>query len=104
MNILIISQMFWPESFRINDLALSLVERGHQVTVLTGKPNYPQGKFYSGYNFLNKNQENYGQVKVIRSPLIPRGKTRFQLALNYLSFAFFASLVGVMRCKRPDVI
>lgn len=104
MNILIISQYFWPESFRINDLAEGLVERGHNVTVLTGKPNYPQGNFYPGYNFLNKNSESYGSIKIIRSPLIPRGKNRLQLSLNYLSFAFFASIVGVLRCKRPDVI
>lgn len=105
MNILIISQYFWPETFRINDLAEGLVERGHTVTVLTGKPNYPHGKFYHGYRFLTKNREFYGDVNVIRVPLIPRGQNnKIQLAFNYLSFAFFASLIGVFRCKKPDVI
>lgn len=105
MNILIISQYFWPESFRINDLAEGLIERGHHVTVLTGKPNYPEGKFYKGYNFLNKNRETYGSINIIRSPLIPRGKNnKFQLALNYASFVFFASIVGIFKCQRPDVI
>lgn len=104
MNILIISQYFWPELFRINDLAEGLVDRGHHVNVLTGKPNYPEGKFFKGYNFLNKNSELFGSITVIRSPLIPRGNKKFQLALNYFSFAFFASFIGIFRCKKPDVI
>ena len=104
MNVLIISQYFWPESFRINDLAEGLIERGHAVTVLTGKPNYPGGRFFNGYTFLNKSKEMYGNIRIIRSPLVPRGKNRFRLALNYLSFVVFASIVGVFKCKRPDVI
>ncbi|HIP10141.1 MAG TPA: glycosyltransferase WbuB, partial [Rhodospirillales bacterium] len=43
MRVLVISQYYWPESFRINDLTDDLVRRGHQVTVLTGVPNYPSG-------------------------------------------------------------
>ena len=49
MNILIVTQYFWPENFRINDLALTLKEKGHKITVLTGIPNYPQGSFFKGY-------------------------------------------------------
>ena len=51
MRILIVSQYFWPENFRINDLAIELVNRGYKVDVLTGQPNYPEGKFYVGYSF-----------------------------------------------------
>jgi hypothetical protein len=54
MRILIISQYFWPENFRINDLCLALKERGHEVAILTGKPNYPKGSFYEGYDFFSK--------------------------------------------------
>src|SRR3990167_2626530 len=105
MNILIISQYFWPESFRINDLAEGLAERGHQVTVLTGKPNYPGGEYYKGYGFLKKNHDTYRSMNIVRAPLVPRGKnSNLGLAMNYLSFAFFASMVGVLKCKRPDVI
>src|SRR3990167_4431232 len=104
MNILIISQYFWPENFRINVIAQGLIDRGHIVTVLTGKPNYPEGRFYSGYHFFNKSRELYNSINIIRSPIIPRGKNKIQLALNYLSFAFFASWVGIFKCKRPDVI
>ena len=75
MHILIVTQYFWPENFRINDLALGLLERGHQVTVLTGVPNYPDGSFFDGYGYFNK-QLDYHGVKVLRVPLMARGKGR----------------------------
>lgn len=99
MHILIVTQYFWPESFRINDLALGLLERGHQVTVLTGSPNYPEGSFYKGYGYFNKQQDYHG-VKLIRVPLIPRGKGGgMRLALNYISFAVTASIMGPLICR-----
>lgn len=100
MNILIVSQYFWPEDFRINDLALGLKERGHNVTVLTGLPNYPIGSFFKGYGFFKKYVENYNGIKIYRVPLIPRGNGKaLRLILNYLSYAFFASLFGPMCCR-----
>ncbi len=72
MRILVISQYFRPENFRINDLAIELVERGHEVTVLTGSPNYPEGRFFPGYRFFNR-EEDYHGVRVVRVPLISRG-------------------------------
>ena len=93
MRILIISQYFYPENFRINDLCLGLKDKGHEVSVLTGKPNYPNGKFYNGYTFLNKRLESYHGIKVYRSHLIPRGSASgFRLFLNYISFVIFAPL------------
>jgi colanic acid biosynthesis glycosyl transferase WcaI len=58
VKILIVAQYFWPENFRINDLALGLRDRGHEVTVYTGKPNYPEGRFYPGYGFFGRSTEN----------------------------------------------
>jgi glycosyltransferase involved in cell wall biosynthesis len=107
LRVLIVTQYFWPESFRINDLATALAEeRGHQVTVLTGKPNYPEGRFAAGYGFWARARERYGSVEVIRVPLLPRGRGGgFRLALNYSSFALLASLLGPLRCGgRYDVI
>ena len=99
MHILIVTQYFWPENFRINDLALGLLERGHQVTVLTGVPNYPEGSFFDGYGYLNKPQDYHG-VKVLRVPLIPRGNGGgLRLALNYISFAVSASIAAPFACK-----
>ena len=84
MRILIVSQYFWPESFRINDLALALKARGHSVEVLTGMPNYPGGRFYPGYRAFSPQVEDFQGMRVNRVPLIPRGATRnWQLALNY---------------------
>ena len=101
MKILIVSQYFWPENFRVNDLAQGLVERGHQVTVLTGQPNYPGGVFFPGYGFFNRPHEPFDGVKIIRAPLIPRGRGgAMRLSLNYLSFALFASLVALFRFRQ----
>lgn len=105
MRILIVTQYFWPESFRINDLALSLQERGNKVTVLTGKPNYPQGKFSKGYSFWNKTKENWNGIDILRSPLVPRGKGGgIKLMVNYFSFAFFASLRALFIKDKFDLI
>lgn len=100
MKILIVTQYFWPENFRINDLALGLRERGHEVTVFTGKPNYPEGRFFPGYGFFGRAQEDYHGVRVIRVPLIPRGAGgSLALFFNYLSFALFGSLLAPLRCR-----
>ena len=100
MRILIVSQYFWPESFLVNDLAVGLCERGHRVSVLTGIPNYPEGRFFPGYgSFKNRNQ-NYKGVTVSRVPLVPRGRAKgVRLALNYFSFALSASVLGPFVCR-----
>lgn len=95
MNILIVSQYFWPENFRINDLAAGLVERGHKVSVLTGIPNYPDGKFFPGYGLFKKQRQAYKGIRIIRAPLLPRGRGGgLRLSINYFSFAFFASVLS----------
>ena len=105
MNVLIVTQYFWPENFRINDLVVGLVERGHDVTVYTGIPNYPGGKVFKGYGFFNK-AENYQGAKIIRVPLIPRGSGgAVRLGLNYLSFAAVASVMAPLLCRgKSDII
>lgn len=102
MRILVVTQYFWPESFRINDVVQGLRALGHEVAVLTGKPNYPGGRFFDGYRFLGRGRESYDGVTVLRVPLLPRGGgTGLRLLLNYLSFALFASLLGPLRCRGP---
>src|SRR5699024_11930654 len=85
-HILVISQYFYPENFRINDICAEWVDRGYEVTVVTGIPNYPQGKFYKGFGLFKKRKEVYKGINIIRIPLIPRGNNSIMLALNYLSF------------------
>ncbi len=93
MKILIISQYFWPENFRINDVCLALKERGHYVSVLAGKPNYPHGKYFEGYSWWKKNKEVWEGVTIYRSNLILRGSGGgVRLFLNYFSFSLLASL------------
>lgn len=106
MRILVVSQYFWPENFRINDLVAGLTERGHEVTVLTGIPNYPDGRVFAGYGYLRKLRQEYHGAKVMRVPLIPRGRGGgARLALNYLSFAFCASALAPFLCRgKFDVI
>ena len=88
-RILILTNHFYPENFRVNDVAFELAAKDFEVTVLTGIPNYPQGRFYEGYGLFKKRKEILSGVKVIRVPLIPRGKgSLFLLSLNYLSYTF----------------
>lgn len=106
MKVLIVSQYFWPESFRINELAQSLVNQGLDVEILTGKPNYPEGNIYHGYSGMGCQLESWSGLKIHRIPLAPRGKGAFRLALNYISFVasglFFAP--WLLRKKRYDIV
>ena len=85
-HILVLSQYFYPEPFRINDMCTEWVKRGYKVTVLTGIPNYPQGKFYDGYGFTKKRKEHWNGMEIIRIPLIPRGNNAIGMICNYFSF------------------
>lgn len=92
MKILLISQYFYPEQFKCNDVATELVRRGHEVTVLTGIPNYPQGRFYDGYGLFSRRHERVNGADVHRVWQVPRGHcSALRLALNYFSFALTAS-------------
>jgi len=105
MRILIITQYFWPENFKINTLTIELKNNGHEVIVLTGLPNYPEGRIFKGYSFWKNNDEEWSGFKIYRSKLIPRfsGKGLF-LFLNYISFAFFSAIKSLTLEKKPDLI
>ncbi len=106
MQILVVSQYFWPENFRINDLVKILVERGHSVTVLTGKPNYPNGKVFETYRHHPEMFNEFNGSKVVRVPMMPRGNGSFRLIMNYLSFVVGACICAPwrLRKKKFDVI
>ena len=100
MRLLIVSQYFWPESFRINDVARGLRARGHDVRVLTGMPNYPHGRLFPRYGWFRPAREDFDGVSVLRAPIITRGRSKnLRLALNYLTFALSASIVGPLRLR-----
>ena len=91
MKILYVSPYFYPETFRGNDIVFDFVKKGHEVTVITGKPNYPLGTFYDGYKFWGVKKEIINGANVIRIPTFARGKGgALKLILNYLSFYLFS--------------
>lgn len=86
MKILVISQYYYPEPFKIHEICEELVKRGHEVTVVTGRPNYPDGNLYSEYVNNPKMKENVNGVNVIRTKIILRGHNPISLVLNYFSY------------------
>lgn len=108
MKILILSQYFKPETFIINDISIEMESLGHEITVLTGKPNYPDGKIFSGYKADGVQTEMHGKnIEIIRIPMIPRGPGRaLNLISNYLSFVFSALFFApwLLRKKQFDLI
>jgi colanic acid biosynthesis glycosyl transferase WcaI len=106
VKILIVSQYFWPENFRINDLTQELIQRGHSVTVLTGIPNYPVGTVFEEYRKTPEAFEYYSGARVFRVPMLARGNGAVRLFLNYLSFVIGACLYGPWRLRgqQMDVI
>ena len=103
-HILVISQYFYPEPFRINDLCQEWVNQGNKVTVLTGIPNYPEGKFYKGYGWCKRRKENWNGIEIIRLPIISRGHSSLRLILNYYSFVWAGWFWKVFTRIKPDLI
>jgi len=92
MRILLVTQYFYPEVFKSNDLAFELAKRGHHVDALVGIPNYPEGKYFKGYGIFKKRHEVINGVNVYRVFQTPRGKGGWRLPVNYFSFVIFGCL------------
>ncbi len=106
MDVLILTQWYVPEpAILMHELAQSLTQRGHGVTVLTGFPNYPSGKLYPGYRLRLSRRETLAGVSVVRVPLFPdHSRSSLGRTLNYLSFALSSALLGPWLLTKPDVI
>ena len=92
MKVLVVCQYFYPEEFKVNELVEGLVERGNDVTVLTGKPTYPRGPYPTGYRFWGVMKEEYKGARVIRVPELTRGDGgSIGIVKSMLSFWFFGS-------------
>jgi len=106
LRILILTQWYPPEpALLLQELAQTLLARGHDVTVLTGFPNYPSGKLYPGYCVRLRQREVLDGVPVVRVPLYPEhSRSGAGRVLNYVSFALSSALLGPWLTKRPDVI
>ncbi|KQW79174.1 hypothetical protein ASC89_12805 [Devosia sp. Root413D1] len=102
MRLLVVTQYFWPETFRINDLVAELSSRGHEVTVLTGKPNYPDGQLLPDFAEAPQRYATYEGATIVRLPMLARGKGRLRLLLNYASFALSGLLLAPFKLRgRP---
>lgn len=86
MKILAVCQYYYPEPFRVNDICEEMARRGHEVTVVTGEPNYPEGEIYKGYENHARADEVINGVKVHRCPIIPRKTGAIYRFLNYFSY------------------
>ena len=105
MKVLLITQYYWPENFIINKISLGLNKLDHEVSVLTGLPNYPNGSLFKGYSFFNSLNDEYSGIQIYRSPMITRQKGKgFNLFLNYISFAISSSLRLLFIKEKFDII
>lgn len=104
MKILVVCQYYYPEPFRISDICENLVRNGHEVTVLTGLPNYPEGRILDNYRHGKNKQETINGVKVIRCYEIGRGNNKLTLFLNYFSFAVSGSFKAMAIKEKFDVV
>lgn len=110
LHILVVSQYFYPETFRINDMAEEWVKRGYKVTVLTGIPNYPMGKFFDGYGYHSRRREQWNGIEIIRIPLIPRGSINHKILSamgmvgNYFSFVVSGWWWQAVNDIRTDIV
>lgn len=102
MKILVVGQHYWPENFRINDLVKGFIERGHEVDVLCGQPNYPQGEFFEGYDSHSIKEEEHEGVKIYRVREIKRGSnSTIRIFLNYMAYPIF-SWLRVMKLAKNN--
>ena len=108
MKILMISHYYHPEdvgaAVQITEMSEDLVQRGHEVTVLTGFPHYPKGKVFDGYKIKLLQRETINGVKVLRSFIyINPDKVIWKRILNYGSLAI-SSLFSGLLAGSHDVI
>jgi len=101
MRVLIVSQYFWPEYFRINDLVEELQAKGFSVDVLTGYPNYPSGNVFNDFKRNPSLFNNFKGCNIYRIPIIPRKKgSNINLVINYFSFLFSSIFFGIFKLKK----
>ena len=102
MKILIVSQYFWPENFRINELCEELINLGHDITVLTGYPNYPNGEIFNKFKKNKIKFDKYKGIQIVRVPIFPRKNNKLTLSINYLSFLFNSIIFGYFKLRKRN--
>ena len=104
MKILVICQYYYPEPFRISNICEELVKSGHEVFVVTGFPNYPEGEIYKGYKFFKRRNEIINGVRVHRCFTIGRRRGPIFRFLNYYSYAFSSTIYVSMLREDFDIV
>lgn len=105
-RVLVVSQHYWPENFRINDVVDGFVDHGIEVDVLCGLPNYPKGEWFDGYRYTGPRRQSHSGADIFRSGEIRRkNNTSLRIFLNYCSFPFFALFnLPRLRGRRYDAV
>lgn len=106
MRVLYLSQWFEPEPvLKGAGFVRGLSERGFELEVVTGFPNYPAGKIYEGYRLAPHREDMVQGLPIHRVALYPsHDSSSLRRILNLFSFAFSATLYGIFRAKRFDVL
>ncbi len=101
MRVLIISQYFWPENFRINEISDFLISKNIEVDILTGYPNYPEGKIFKDFKNNPATYNSLNGAKIYRVPIITRGSgSLFNLFFNYSSFLLSSMTIGFLKLRK----
>lgn len=104
MRILVISQYYDPEPFKVADLCRELYKKGNRLFVITSVPNYPNGQKYKDYRNFHPFFENDKGIKIVRIPVIKRGKSNIRLALNYISYSLLSSIYVLFIYNKYDLV
>ena len=104
LRILAVTQHYWPEPFAMSDICEGLVAMGHDVDVLTGTPNYPDGDIYPGYERGEQSVQERNGVHILRAKIIPRGREIWQRVANYYSFSNSAKRMACDLGEGYDVV
>ena len=104
MKILVICQYYLPEPFRISDLCEEFVKLGHEVSVVTGTPNYPEGRIYCGYRHGKRRNEVMNGVHVHRCFTIGRRSGKLFRFFNYFSYSISASIYASHMKEKFDIV
>ena len=108
LKILIVCQHYWPEPFNVHEICAGLVAEGHDVTVLTGLPNYPEGVIPEKYKQKKNRYQEKDGVRIFRVPIVSRGENlkgvnALKRVLNYFSFSVSGSKFA-RKLKGFDVV
>jgi len=99
MVIQIVSQFYYPDNFKINEITEELTKLGHEVNVLTGLPDYSTGQIPKEYKLFKNRKQNVFGASIKRVPIIARRRGVIFRALNYASFIITSSLHAIFRKK-----